>query len=82
MIQNGVEQEDIPKAISGYNLFTNLAQTIAPILFGFLATGLNAKKFTGVYGPIITAFCLAGYLPSAYFYFKAAKAREEVHEMH
>ena len=43
MIQNSVEEEDIPKAISSYNLFTNLAQTIAPILFGFLATGLKAK---------------------------------------
>ena len=74
MIQNSVESDDVPKAISSYNLFTNGAQTIAPIIFGFVAAGLNAKKFTGVYGPMIAAFILVGYLPSAFFYYRSGQA--------
>lgn len=74
MIQNSVPAEEIGSAMSSYNLFTNLAQTVSPIIFGFLATAVNAKKFTGLYGPMIAAFLLAGYLPSAVYYFMSGNS--------
>ena len=70
MLQNSVSGEELGAAISSYNLFTNIASLISPVMFGFVAQMLDLKV-TGLYGPAIALFIVLGYLPSAYYYFRS-----------
>ena len=59
--------------IGAYNMYTSFAQTASPIIFGYLAALYNAKANPAMYGRLIIAFVLSGYLPSALLYWIAGK---------
>ena len=65
--------EETGKILGAYNLYTSLATTLSPIIFGYLATLYNAKTNPMVYGRLLIAFVLSGYLPAAFFYRIAGK---------
>lgn len=71
MMQNSVPSDQTGKIIGAYNLYTNLAQTASPIVFGFLATSLGAKSNPQVYGKLITLFITVGYSLSSLFFWRA-----------
>lgn len=71
MMQNSVPSDQTGKIIGAYNLYTNLAQTLSPIVFGFLATSLGAKSNPQVYGKLITLFITVGYSISSLFFWRA-----------
>lgn len=51
-------------------MYTNIAQTISPIIFGSLGAFMSIKLNPQYYGPMIMAFVAAGYIPSGLlFYF-------------
>lgn len=77
MLQNAVSTEEIGKIIGAYNMFTSLTATVAPIIFGYLATSVyNAKLNPIYYGRLLIGFVLGGYLPAAFLYHIAGKKVE------
>ena len=73
MMQNSVKSEEVGKVIGAYNMFTSLTATMAPIIFGYLATAYNAKANPLMYGRLLTGFVFAGYLPAAILFWIAGK---------
>ena len=70
MIQNTVPSEESGKIISAYSFYTSIAQTLSPIVFGFLASIFKANANPALYGPLITVFVAFGYIISTYFYWR------------
>lgn len=70
MIENTVSGEETGKMVSAWQLYTNLCQTISPAIFSFIASALNAKSNPAYFGKILIAFIAAGYIPSAYMFYK------------
>ena len=64
--------------ISAWNLYCSLCHSISPILFGVLATFLNAKANPIIYGKLLIAFVIGGYLPAGLLFWKGGKRYEEV----
>ena len=73
MIENTVSSEETGRMVSAWQLYTNLCQTISPAIFSFIAAALNAKANPAYFGKILIAFITAGYIPSAYMFWKGGK---------
>ena len=73
MIENTVSSEDTGKMVSSWQLYTNLCQTVSPAIFSFIAAAFNAKANPAYFGKILIAFIAAGYIPSAYMFYKGGK---------
>ena len=50
-----------------------MCQTISPAIFSFIAAALNARANPAYFGKILIAFIAAGYIPSAYMFYKGGK---------
>jgi MFS family permease len=73
MIENTVSSEETGKMVSSWQLYTNLCQTISPAIFSFIAAAMNAKSNPAYFGKILIAFVAAGYIPSAFLFWKGGK---------
>ena len=74
MIENSVSSKETGKMVSAWQMYTNIAQTLSPILFGFVATYFNIKATPSLYGPMIMAFVALGYLPAALFFYLGGRS--------
>lgn len=78
MMQNSTDSSNSGMVVSAYTFYAYLAQTIAPLIFGFLAKSMGAASDPRVYGKLITAAVTLGYLGSNIFYYKAGRAYESL----
>ena len=73
MMQNSVSKENQGNVVGVYSFVATISSTISPIIFGFLASLLNAKSNPSIYGYLIALFVTFGYSISSIFYYLAGK---------
>ena len=66
--------------VSAYTFYAYLAQTIAPLIFGFFANYYGAVNNPRIYGYLVTAAVSLGYLSSNVFYYKAGREYKKIME--
>mmetsp|Transcript_1212 Transcript_1212/g.2209 ORF Transcript_1212/g.2209 Transcript_1212/m.2209 type:complete len:345 (+) Transcript_1212:688-1722(+) len=71
MMQNTSNSRTQGNLISAHFFYTTLASTISPAVLGYLSTVLDAPSNPMIYGRIILAFVLTGYVGSVPFFWKA-----------
>ena len=54
-------------------MYTNIAQTCSPILFGTIGAMLSVTTNVNFYGPMIMTFVALGYIPAAILFFLGGK---------
>ena len=74
MIQNTSPQEQQGNVVSVYFFCITLAQTVSPVIFGYIANSMGCLTTPALYGPLITTFVGLSYLGSIPFWWKAGKA--------
>ena len=77
MIQNTSPLNQQGNVISLYFFCITLAQTISPIIFGWMANAMGCLATPKLYGPLITAFVALGNLGSLIFWYRGGKAYKE-----
>ena len=77
MMQNTSPTKQQGNVVSAYFFTITIAQTIAPLLFGYLCNYFGAAANPVVYGPLIAAFSAIGFFGSLPFWFKAGKSYAE-----
>ena len=80
MMQNSSDPSDSGFVVSAYTFYAHIAQTIAPLIFGFFANYFGAVGNPRVYGYLVTAAVTMGYLGSNVFYYKAGKEYKNMME--
>ena len=73
MIENSVSSQETGKMVSAWQMYTNIAQTFSPILFGTIGAMLSITTNTSFYGPMIMGFVAAGYRPAALLFYLGGK---------
>jgi len=73
MMQNTAPTSQQGSVVSVYFFSITMAQTIAPIIFGYFAKWAGVLANPTLYGPLITGFCALSYLGSLPFWFRAGK---------
>lgn len=63
--------------MSTWTLVTSVATTISPILFTTIGTRLGIANKPQLYGPLIMAFVVLGYIPAAFTFFIAGRRYSE-----
>lgn len=79
MIENVAnDSQETEKMISAWNLYSSMCHSVSPILFGVLATFFNAKANPAIYGKLLIAFVLGGYLPAGILFWKGGQSYRKV----
>ena len=73
MIQNTSPASQQGNVVSVYFTCITIAQTISPVLFGWLANSMGALANPTLYGPILTGIVALSYWGSIPFWWKAGK---------
>jgi len=73
MMQNTAPTSQQGSVVSVYFFSITMAQTIAPIIFGYFAKWAGVLANPVLYGPLITGFVAVSYLGSLPFWFRAGK---------
>ena len=73
MIENSVSSQETGKMVSAWQMYTNIAQTCSPILFGTIGAMLSISSNVQIYGPMIMGFVAAGYIPAAILFYLGGK---------
>lgn len=74
MIQNTSPLSQQGNVVSVYFFCITVAQTLSPAIFGIFANKFGCLANPAMYGPLITAAVVFGYLGSLPFWFRAGKA--------
>jgi MFS family permease len=74
MMQNSTDSSNSGFVVSAYTFYAYLAQTIAPLIFGYFAKSMGAVNDPRVYGKLVTTAVTIGYLGSNIFYYRAGRA--------
>jgi MFS family permease len=78
MMQNSTDPTNSGFVVSAYTFYAYLAQTLAPLIFGFFANYYGAMANPRIYGYLVTAAVTCGYLGSNVFYYKAGREYEKM----
>ena len=78
MMQSAQGKDNTAVVVSTYSFYVAVGNTIAPLIFGYLADYYNAVTNPHVYGTSILAFSALGFLGSNIFYYKGANAFAEI----
>ena len=70
-MQRSLSKRNQGSVVGVYSAVTHAFQTSAPLLFSFFVKALNVKSRPSLYGPLVAAFVIAGYIGSAIFYWRA-----------
>ena len=73
MIENSVSSQETGKMVSAWQMYTNMAQTFSPILFGAIGTLVSISTNATLYGPMIMGFVAAGYIPAGLLFYLGGK---------
>jgi MFS family permease len=73
MMQNSTDPSNSGFVVSAYTFYAYLAQTLAPLIFGYFANSLGAIGNPRMYGYLVTSAVTLGYLGSNIFYYRAGK---------
>lgn len=55
--------------VSAWQMYTNMAQTASPILFGLIGTYIGMVAKPALLGPMIMGFVTMGYIPAAILFY-------------
>uniref|UniRef100_A0A7S3CMT4 Major facilitator superfamily (MFS) profile domain-containing protein n=1 Tax=Strombidium rassoulzadegani TaxID=1082188 RepID=A0A7S3CMT4_9SPIT len=73
MMQNSTDSSNSGFVVSALAFYGNIASSLSPLFFGFLAQRMGAVANPRIYGYIILAAVIIGYLGSNFFYWRAGK---------